>query len=202
MHPAVGLAAFILFAIFVPLLGVGAQVAVYAGVLSLLAARARLREYARLLWRVRFVWLALGAACLLGGAFDQANWRAWLRSVLYLAALLGALQLCVLSQPRARLLSGLVTLLRPLSALGVPTHVFCVRVLLTLEYAGAARAMPVRDLLARVASGDGGGHTSVAAQQGDEIITLEAQAWRRRDTAALIALSVAFAGASFLFAHA
>jgi hypothetical protein len=206
VHPASRLAAFIVFAVFVPLLPLAPLVLLSAALLLVLAACGLLHDYAKLVWRVKFVLLALGVAYLLGGVFDTASLLSWLRSILYLLALLAALLLLVLSQQRPQLLCGLVTLLRPLAALGIPTHAFCVRMILTLDYALALRGQPWRQLLQQVmrtggtTEPDEAAQGDDAAQGGNEIIAVPRLPWRWHDALALAGLAAALIGGKYLLA--
>jgi hypothetical protein len=193
VHPATRLAAFIFFAVAAPLLTLAQLTPLCAVLLVALAARGLLRAYAKLVWRTKFVLLALGLAHVLGGVFDTASLLSWLRGTLYLLALLAALLLLVLSQARAQLLCGLVTLLRPLDRLGIPTHTFCVRMMLTLDYATALRGQSWRDLLSQVMQTH-----AQDASAGNESIAVPTQPWRWHDAVALIALGALFVGVKFL----
>jgi energy-coupling factor transporter transmembrane protein EcfT len=194
VHPATRLGAFVLFAVFVPLLPLPALGALCVALLLGLAARGLLGDYRKLMWRTKFVLLALGFAYVLGGSFDAAALQGGLRSVLYLLGLLAALLLLVLSQSRAQLLCGLVTSLRPLAALGLPTHLLCVRMMLTLEYATALRGQPWRELLAQVMRAPAGGN----AQTDVETIVVPRQPWRWVDTAVLLACAALLGGFAYL----
>lgn len=178
-----------------PLLPIAALGALCAVLLLILAARGLLGAYRKLVWRTKFVLIALGLAYGFGGTFDRAALLAWLHSLLYLLALLAALQLLVLSQARPQLLCGLVTALRPFAALGLPTQAFCVRMMLTLEYVAVLRVQPWRELLAQVSNAP-----AIAQDQvHDEIIVVPNQCWRWLDTAALLGCAMATAACIFWF---
>jgi hypothetical protein len=183
------------FAVFVPLLPLAGLGVLCAALLLCLAARGLLDAYRKLVWRTKFVLLALGFAYLLGGAFDGAALQAWLRSVLYLLALLAALLLLVLSQARPQLLCGLMTALRPFAVLGLPTQVLCVRMMLTLEYAATLRAQPWRDLLAQVMQGSAIADDQV--KEKEEVIVVPSLPWRWLDTAALLTGAASLSGCAF-----
>lgn len=195
MHPAARLATFIVVAVFTPQLSCAALAGFCLCLLCLLAASGCVRAYGKLLWHSKYVLLALSLAHVLSGAFDSAALRSWLHSTLYLLALLAALLLLVLSLPRDRLLSGLVTLLRPLGAFKLPIQSFCVRTMLTLEYAAALRGQPWRELLAQVTQ-----PANPASSAGTEVEVIEVLTppWRWVDRAVPVAVGGLLAGCKYM----
>jgi energy-coupling factor transporter transmembrane protein EcfT len=149
LHPATKILLFVVFAAMLQWQHHAALTALTAALIALLAYW-RVREFAVLLRRARFLLLSLltiyafatpggnlvpawGAMSPTLEGVQSGALQAW-----RLAVLLAALALLLGTTPRERLLAGLYVLLRPFRFFGVDAERIAVRLWLTLHYAEGA----------------------------------------------------------------
>jgi len=142
-HPAVSISSWLIAALAIELAAVHLLAWLAAAALVLLADASALRGFARLLWRARWLWLALLAlyAWTVPGVLlwpsdyspTREGLEAGLIRMLRLVLMLAVLARLLAEFTPVQLAGGLYLLAKPFAALGLDRRALAVRLALTLE---------------------------------------------------------------------